>query len=170
MAACRYSIWILPDNKTQQTLQRVMIEMSDRYGGPKFETHLTLLGNFLYEEAEVAAKTKQVAAQLKPFTVTLGGVEMSTTTFQCVFVRIKTTAPLFNAHLLARKELGAEDKIFMPHISLVYGDYNMKTREKMITQIKLPPMSFEANQLCLVPSIENIDKWQHLIEVPLGNN
>lgn len=67
-----YSLSLLPDKNTNETLQQIIDVLSVKYGGPKFESHITLLNKIKKTEKEVIKKTKNLASHLEPFTVTTG--------------------------------------------------------------------------------------------------
>lgn len=171
MVDIKYSLWLIPDKENQQILQEIIDKLAEKYAAPRFEPHLTLLSSIPKSEEVVVEKTKEVAARTEWFTVTTGEIEFSTTYFQCVFVRIKTTIPLMETHVRTRDIFGMDkEKFFMPHISLLYGDYNMTTREKVCRAIELPEIAFTAERIVVVQEVPDPQVWQHLAEIPLRAN
>lgn len=120
MMDIKYSLWIAPDEENQQRLQKVIDKLAEEYAAPRFEPHLTLLSSIPRSEEIVVEKTKEIAAKTEPFTVTTGEIEFSTTYFQCVFVRIKTTVPLMEAHIRAREIFGMDKEKFLCPILACY--------------------------------------------------
>lgn len=164
----QYSIWLIPDNKTRAILSQVIEEIAGKYKTPVFEPHATLLGSIEEKEKVVIEKTKKLALKTQRFPVIFGKVEFSTTYFQCVFVRINTNAPLMNLHVQAQKLFGGrKDYVFMPHISLVYGNFSIPEREKITGEITLPQLSFIAKTLRIIPNLPNPKDWQPLAEINL---
>jgi 2'-5' RNA ligase len=161
-----YSLWILPDAKTQEVLQRIVEKLAAEFGGPTFETHLTLVSNIHESRDIIREKTKEIAISLKPFPLELERVEFSSTYFQNVFVRANATAALMNAFATARTTFGIDARqVFMPHISLLYGNHSMETREKAMQSIQFPKISFMANTLCITPSVPDPAGWEHIEEI-----
>lgn len=161
-----YSLWIIPSPDTKKRLKKIIINLSKKYDGPVFEPHMTLLGNINSEESECVKNTKVLASQIKPFTVSFGDISFSTTYFQSVFLRIKSSAELMEVNLRAKKLFNLNNNVFMPHISLLYGDHNMSIRENISSRIHLPSnLSFKVNQIVVVLSTQNPSEWKHLAEI-----
>lgn len=163
-----YSLWITPETKLQNNLKQIVDSLADKYGSPKFEPHMTLLGDVEIDLDTMVKKTKSLASKLTPFQVELGPVSFSTTYFQSVFVRVKANAQLMQANLTAKEIFGQENNVFMPHISLLYGDQDMQLREKAASKIQLPSIqSFKVDQIVITPSTKDPAEWEHLAEIAL---
>lgn len=164
----KYTLWVMPPDPVKSILQKIILDLSKKYKTPSFEPHMTLLGDIEVSEEEIMAGTKKLALMLKPFNLALGEVSFSTTYFQSVFVRVKSSAKLMQANLLAKQIFNIENTLFMPHISLLYGNHDMEAREKIAAEIKLPvDLSFQADKIIIIPTTENPKDWHHLAEVSL---
>jgi len=160
-----YSLWIVPPIKTSEPLREVIANLSAKYGSPDFEPHITLLGDISLDFESLKQKAGLLVSKLKPFPISFGEVSFSTTYFQSVFVRVKVTAALMNANMLAKEIYKVDNNVFMPHISLIYGDHDMKTREKIVSEVGLlKDISFEVSKLVVTPSTQNPNDWKHLAE------
>ena len=164
-----YSLWIIPDSKTKESLSKIINKLSKKYNGIIIEPHMTLLGVINCNEKTIIKGVKKLAKTFNPFTLTLSKVSFSTTYFQSVFVQVKSTAKLMEANLAAKKIFKMDNDMFVPHISLLYGNYEMKAREKIAEQIKLPKMAFKAKEITIVPSTQNPNEWKALIKIPFEN-
>lgn len=127
---------------------------------------MTLFGPIPEDKEEVIRKTKAIAKRIVPFKLTLGEVDYSSTYFQCVFVRVKTSLSLLEARMNLQKTFKI-DTFFMPHISLYYGNIEPEVREKIAKAIKLSKLSFKVDKLIITPATEDTSKWRHLAEIPL---
>lgn len=163
-----YTLWISPTLKIKSILQGVIWGLSKKYGTTSFEPHMTLLGGIKVSQNQILAGTKKLASILKPFTLTLGEVSFSTTYSQSVFVRVKSSAKLMQANLLAKKIFNMENSVFMPHISFLYGVDDMEKREKIACKIKLPAgLSFQAEKIVvMIPHSPDPKTWQIVAEIP----
>jgi len=161
-----FSLWITPQGNTQKRLKAVVKDLSKKFKGPIFEPHTTLLGPILEDEDEVVRKTQALARKIAPFKLTLGDVDYSSTYFQCVFVRVKTSVPLLEARMEAQKAFNI-NSFFMPHMSLYYGNTEPEVREKIAESVKLPNLSFIVDRLIVTPASSDPSKWKHLAEIPL---
>jgi len=165
-----YSIWFVPQPSLKEPLEEIVLGLSKEYNSPKFEPHMTLLSEVRGKETEIVEKTKRLAKEILPFeSLSLSEVSISTTYYQCVFIRVKVNHKLMEANLLAKKIFKLDNDVFMPHISLVYGDFDMAAREEMVNKIKLPEQrSFRAESLTVVPITKDPSDWQHLADIPVG--
>ncbi len=161
----KHTLWIVPPQDIKARLHDVVSDLSGRYGGPDFEPHVTLLGDVEMERDEFIAKAHEVAEKLKPFRIQSSEVSFSTTYFQSVFVRMKASAELMQANLIAKEIMGVKNNVFMPHISLLYGDHDMQTRQEAIKSVQLDDFEFACDSLVVTPSTMDPRDWQHLKEI-----
>jgi len=166
----KFSFWIIPENDFYQEIEEVVIKYSKEYNSPVFVPHMTLHGSVISTDEDVVRRVEQVASKIKPFEIKIGEVEFSTTYFQCIFVRMKVNAKLLEAHLALKDVLDfKESHVFMPHGSLVYGDFDMETREKIAKEIKLKGIRFMANKITIVRADSSDPKeWDVVDQVSLG--
>lgn len=153
----------MPGGKTQQKLNQVVKSLAKKYNAPVFEPHMTLLGGIQENEEMVVKRTERLVSQLRPFRLTLGKIEFSTTYFQSVFIRVNATACLMEAYIKTQKLFNKDkDTLFMPHISLMYGNHKMSLREKIAQKIKLPKLSFAAKSICVYKTLSGADpkEWK----------
>lgn len=162
----RFSLWVTARGNTQKRLEAVVKDLSKKFKGPNFEPHMTLLGPIPEGKEEVIKKAQIFARKIAPFKLTLGNVDYSSTYFQCVFVRVMTSRPLLEARMTAQKVFNI-DSLFMPHISLYYGDVSPKVREKIVKSVKLPKLSFMVDKIIVTPATNDTSKWKHLAEISL---
>lgn len=156
----------MPDQEVQKTLTSIVEELAQKYSGPVFEPHMTLLGDLPLSKEDVVSRTRKLASVLKPFPITLGKVECSTTYFQNVFVRVNTSALLLSAYIRARDLFDIDaHRFFMPHISLLYGDHSMQERTRIAETVHLSPLSFTANTLRIMTSGGDVSSWDTIEEI-----
>lgn len=142
----QFSIWVIPPEQVYSQLKNVIYELSRQYNGSRFEPHMTILGNIDKDLSEIEQKLKELANSVDKLELSLGSVSFSTTYFQSVFVRVNSTAKLMQLNLDAKKLFDMENSVFMPHISLLYGNHNMVTREAAASGLHLPPSSFVVDE------------------------
>ena len=146
-------------------MQEIITNLSAKYDSPDFEPHITLLGGISSDLESLKQKTELLISKLKPFPVLFSEVSFSTTYFQSVLVRVKATAALMNANMLAKAIYKVDNNVFMPHLSLIYGDHDMKTREKIVSEVVLPKnISFKVSKLAIIPSTQNPNDWTYIAE------
>lgn len=169
----KFSLWITPQKELQDKIQVIIDQFSQKGGATKFPAHMTLFGEFEMDENEAFTKTQKLAEELVAFNLTLGRVDISTTYYQNIFVRVNTTAELMDAHVKARQIFeGKPNYVFMPHISLVYGDFDMKERDNLAKEIgqSLEGAKFRATRIDLIPSESIPELWKPIKSFELKNS
>lgn len=161
-----YTIWIVPPEPLYSQLKNIIRELSIRYDSPLFEPHMTLLGNIDSELPHIKSKLALLASRIDQFTLKLDSVSFSTTYFQSVFVRVHSTAQLLQLNLEAKKMFGMENDVFMPHISLLYGEHEMRIREKAVSEVQISSASFVVDSFVLTPATIDPNTWEHVAVIP----
>lgn len=166
----KYCVWIIPPQPVFDELNTIISDLSAEHKGPVFKSHMTLLGSTECELDDIRKAVEAIAKTTKKLKLSLGPVSFSTTYFQSVLVRVDTTAELMQLNLDLKKALGIENNVFMPHISLMYGDHDMKTREEIASKIKLQNTSFIADSIAIVPIAEKSEPkdWKPVATIPLN--
>ncbi len=164
----KYSIWIIPSEPLESTLKQVVVRLAKELEGPEFEPHMTLLGDIEGDLTELKEKVKQLASKIDKLELSLGSVSFSTTYFQSVFVRVNSTAELMKLNLEAKKLFGVSNNVFMPHISLLYGDHDMEVREQASLKVNIPEAFFIVKELVVIPATSNPNEWEHLATIPFS--
>lgn len=163
-----FSIWILPPLEKATPFKKIITSLSKKYNSPDFAPHITLLGAFPGKENFVVSNFEKLVSNLRTFDVGFDGLSFSTTYFQSVFLRVKPTASLLNANLEAKKIFNMPNDVFMPHMSLIYGNHSMEEREKISKDLEIPKnTSFHARKLVLVPTTDNPKDWKPISELTL---
>lgn len=163
----QHSVWLVPPEPVFGELSRVIKELAGRYDGPIFTPHLTLIGGGERDLSEFQKAAEASVRGLGEITLHSDSVSFSTTYFQSVFMRIRSTAPLLELHTRLHKNLGLPQPLFMPHFSLLYGNYDMQTREKIAGEISMKSFSCTVKELIIIPESDNPDDWKPLVTVPL---
>lgn len=163
-----YSIWLMTKDKTVcSKFEEIVSKLSKDFGGPIFEPHITLLADIEMDKNEFLKKVELLSKQIKPFTLETMDTSFSTTYFQSVFVYVKATADLMSARLRANEVFDRENSMYMPHISLLYGDFDMQTREKAMRSIEIFKLNYVADSLVVTPAAGNPKDWKHVAEFEL---
>jgi len=165
-----FSISLMPSGGVNEKLKELISKLSKTYNGPDFEPHVTLLGNIAETRERVIEKSVKLASIMKPFEITLKKVDYLDEYFKCLFIRTEESKELMNYNLQAREIFNKKGPKFMPHLSILYGNYFPKVKEKIIGEIgKEFKETFEANKLFLVRSPKNSEPkdWEIIKEISL---
>jgi 2'-5' RNA ligase len=132
-----YSLWLTPAEDVQETLGRLIAELAEQYGGPRFPPHITLLGSVVGPENEIIRCAEQIAEQTPPLTIELAGLGAEDVYFRSLYLVAKPVPALMAANERARQVLGSQQaEPFRPHLSLLYGDYPTQTKQAIAEAIQ----------------------------------
>ena len=165
----QYSIWLIPSAPAFELLQNTIYTLAEKYEGPVFEPHITLLSNVEKELSEITTSLEMLAKNVYQFELRLGEISFSTTYFQSVLVRVQSTAALMQLYLDTKTSLHIEQSAFMPHMSLLYGSHNMGARERIASTTQLPPTAFFVKEFVITPATPNPREWNHLATIPFAH-
>lgn len=163
----QYSIWLIPPEPVYSKVQQVINSLAEKYQSPIIEPHITVLGKIEKDFPEIKENIVKLTRSLQPLHLKLGPISFSTTYYQSVFVRIESSAELLALNLRAKQIFERKNDVYMPHASLLYGDHNMKFREKVASGLQLPMLDFVVKKLVVVPSLPDPKDWKHLITINL---
>ena len=167
-----YSIWLMPTGTVNEKLSPIISKLSAKYNSPKFQPHVTLIGGFTGDEQDLINKTEILSKKLKCFVVKLPNVHYLDQFFRSLFICVEKTPELMNAVKVARGVFGLpENKDYIPHLSLMYGDFTKEIKEVIIKDIgKDFSTSFRANKIHLVFNNEQDNIWAKIKELPIKIN
>lgn len=165
----RYALWLLPDDTARGSFTDLINSLSDRYRGPRFSPHVTLLGRVTGLEDGLADTTARLAEQLRVFTLRPQGLAGEPYYFRCFYARLEKSEELAQAHERASdsfKSGYAAD--YLPHLSLVYGHLPRSEKAKLRAEIKdSVPADFKADRLQLIHIAVSVPDWRVVVTYPL---
>ncbi len=163
------SLWLQPSGELYTELSTTISQLSKQYATPVFPPHVTLLGDLIGDEKEIISQAQQLASRLRPFQVTLTTVDYLDVYFRCLFLRAEETPALLQANRAARSIFHREqDPKFMPHLSLLYGNFAVETKKQMIESIGQDfNKTFSVNSLHLLSTNGEPKDWYEVKEFRL---
>lgn len=157
------SLWLVPETTAKAKLDNLIREMAKKHGTNGFDAHVSLL---LAEvsDGEIEKKCKKIAEVVKGLRLELTEVSVSTTRHQCVFARVKTSTELMKIYQETMRECGMNlaERMYMPHLSLVYGEMDLETRVKTAESVELPMNSFVVGELWVMGEEMGPDSWERV--------
>ena len=165
----RYALWLLPDPVATHSFDSLIDDLSNRYKGPRFAPHVTLLGRLTGAEDVLAETTEQLAQQMQALTLQPQGLAGEAYYFRCFYVKLEKSEQLLRAQERASNTFGsgyASD--YLPHLSLVYGHLERpeKTGLRSDVEDKLPA-DFVADRLQLIHIAVSVPDWRVVTTSPL---
>lgn len=170
MKAKGYSLWLMPEEERHGELAALLKILAKEYRSPLFEPHVTLIGGIVLSEEMVIIRSQQLALGQKSFSVTLQTVNYQDYYFRALFVKAEKTQPLLALHNRAKKIFEMQEiPSYMPHLSLLYGNYSQVIKEQIIEAIgKNQAMDFAVNTIHLFKTDGEVSAWYKVQEFPLG--
>ncbi len=172
LTARGYSLWLIPHEEAYIKLSHLISQLSEKYKAPCFAPHVTLIGGIASPKEEIISKTANLASMLNPFGIELNGLRYSDKYFKCLFLKAKETDEIKEASQKARGIFNMQDSPeYMPHLSLIYGNYSTETKERIISEIgEKFSMSFEIRNIHLFSTSGEPRFWHYVKEFPSKNN
>ena len=162
-----YSVWLMPEGNVKDQLINVIHLLSTEFGSPNFDPHVTLVSSLLGNEKELLQKTEIISKKIKPFEIFFEGIAFLNEFFRSLFLKVNSNSKLQKARNISCYNLNWYDHDYIPHLSLAYGDYNKKEKQKMISSIKLLPDGFSVDHIFLAHNDEVNLKWKVIQSFPL---
>ncbi|MFQ6022972.1 MAG: 2'-5' RNA ligase family protein [Acidiferrobacterales bacterium] len=158
----RYAIWLLPDDSAAARFADLIDHLSERYGGPRFSPHVTLLGRVTGPEDVLAETTQRLAEQLRALTLRPQGLAGEAYYFRCFYVKLEKSEQLSQAHEHASSSFNSTYATeYMPHLSLVYGHLPRTEKTKLRSEIEgKSPSDFIADRLQLIHIAVSVPDWR----------
>ncbi|MCW4032223.1 MAG: 2'-5' RNA ligase family protein [Candidatus Bathyarchaeota archaeon] len=156
-----YSLWLKPTGSIYQELAKIIENLSDKYSAPIFEPHVTLIGGLTDSENNIIKKTLRLVNLVKPIKIKLTRIGYLNEYYRCIFLIAEETKSLMNMNLKAREIFGhKQDTKFLPHLSLLYGNFNSKLKEEIIRSLSDKiNIEFEAESICLISTRNGPKDW-----------
>lgn len=158
----RYSLWLVPDSAAERQFAEAIDYLSERFPGPRFAPHVTLLSSLSGQEEDLATRTGELANELNSFNVTTTGLAMEPYYFRNFYLKLESSANFLLAYQRAnqafRKKAGSD---FSPHVSLHYGtssrDEKIGMGKEIHTQL---PGKLGIDRLYLVQITLAVPNWR----------
>ncbi len=166
-----YHLFFLPEGKLFDGLQSTINALADKYGSVKFEPHLTLLARIpKSDEAELIAKTEKLASTMSPFEVEPREVCAEDAYFRALYCKAEPNPTMEEYHQKALEVFGVQDvNVYMPHLSLYYGNVPQSTKDEMIASLSLSAsMKFLVDKVYLYRTEGEAQDWVQVGAYPLG--
>jgi len=150
------------------TLKSTLSKLSRKYNTPYFEPHVTLITGVGCSEKEAIQKTAKIASTIKPYTIELENIGHLNKYYQSLFVKTRKTPEVMDANLVSRKIFGQEtNSKYMPHLSVIYGNFSEETKKEIIKKIGKPSGSFMVREIQLFSIAGEVKDWYRIKIFPL---
>jgi 2'-5' RNA ligase len=150
----------MPPKKEAKLLKPIINDLSNKFSGPVFEPHITIISGFKGNEKLLLNKAECFSKLIKPFYVSFKELDTSNHFFCSLYISIIKNLEIESARILAEKVFDIQMVDYMPHMSLAYGDYSKDKKNEMIGTINSTPDGFFVDQIYLAYNDEINLKWK----------
>ena len=159
-----YSLFLLPEESIGKKYQKIISGIASSYRTKEFKPHVTLIKNLEMEEKEVLSFTNELIKWLKPIKTKFIEIEYSDRIYRSLYITVLKTQELLKAHNGANQIFGHKEELFMPHLSIVYGELPLDVKLKIIESLKpLNKEFFILDKLVVYDITEgNADLWKEI--------
>jgi hypothetical protein len=176
-----HSLWMRPSGSAKEAYSSIISETSLELGGTfQFTPHISLVAAMMTGAEDVVERAKALAAELAPYKFEFDQISQRDAYFQCVFAKMKRSKEVMAANALAREFFPERktDPDYMPHLSLVYGDFDLAEKEsKIIPELRrklaekaLYTKSFTVDAIEVWSTQGDAKDWYLVATVPLQGN
>jgi 2'-5' RNA ligase len=164
-----YSIWLIPTGEVYNRLNTLISKLSKNYNTPYFEPHVTLISKVLGSDNEIIQRTSQLSSLVRKYRIELNRVEYLDEYFRCLFLRLRETNEVMGANREAREIFGRKtDPKYMPHLSLMYGDFPPDKKREIIAEIGNEiQLTFDVESIHLFSTNNEPNDWYRIKEFSL---
>ncbi len=142
----KYSLWFMPENSIYNKFETIIKELAKKYNTPTFKPHITLIGSITKED--VFEKTELLSKKIKPFTIKIVKASYMFDYFRCVLALAETSLEIMDAAKLAREIfIDYNKRDYIPHLSLMYGDFSEKIKQKIVKELGNISVEFEVKNI-----------------------
>lgn len=136
MKAKGYSLWLMPTGEAYDKFSNLIKRLAKEYNASVFEPHVTLIGEITGSESDILSKVRQLVLAQKSFPITLRTIDYQDFYFRTLFVKAEKTKSLQALYDLACEIFEIKNvSFYMPHLSILYGNFAQKVKEKIIEAI-----------------------------------
>jgi len=156
------SLWLIPPEP--ERLAGLIARLAERFGGPPFEPHLTLLPGLAGSCESVLTVAAELARRTPPLDIQPTRAARGDAYFRCLFLEVALTRELGATHELALKLVNARSEApFFPHLSLVYGWLTPPEKERVLGEIGGEvPGTFRVDALDVVHTEGPVASWRRV--------
>jgi 2'-5' RNA ligase len=168
----RYALWLLLPGEARERYAALIELLARQYATPRFEPHITLLGDLTGEEAALAEQTRALARELEPFELRLLEAGYEDETYRCLYIYTAVSRALEYARERARERFGRRIETgFVPHLSLVYGALDEDEKERILDRIgRYFDETVTIREIALYAIEGRPEQWRSVVRVPLGGS
>ena len=132
--ATEFSLWLRPSQDQIDEIIKIISELSHRFNTIPFPPHITLLPGLSCELDILTQACEEIIDQMPSFEIPMNEIAFTTKFYQNFFIKAQPTTTLIDLrNTMMAKLKYSIDEAYMPHISLLYGNLDVKIKKKLKT-------------------------------------
>ena len=155
-----YSIWAIFNDKEEKQLSNLKHKINQKLNGPYFPIHMTICAGFVGEEKKLIKKMQSILYVLNKFYIETDNYGYKNTFFQSFYINVKKNNELLSQKKILDNAFQCPTQLFLPHISLFYGDKSNIIKKEIITNLNNLNKIIKIENLCLAINDEQNLKWK----------
>tara|TARA_B100000029_G_scaffold371908_1_gene365969 strand:+ start:466 stop:981 length:516 start_codon:yes stop_codon:yes gene_type:complete len=154
-----YSLWLVPKDPLKKEIQDINKFFSKKFGGPQFCPHVTLNPFICGPEKALRQQCLTFSRLFNPLEIRLENVSTTEKFFMSVFFDVHKSSQLMDMNKKSKALFESKEQLYVPHLSLTYGDFSFSEKNEMIGLSKVQTKSFVAEDLYLCLNDEAKLSW-----------
>jgi len=152
----------MPEGVIYARTYAIIKKLHNRFGGPLFEPHITLLSGIEITEEEAIRHAEILNQEIHTIPVRLTQPSYGDDFFHCFYLEVDLSHPLINARQKAENLFQYHDPHpFHPHMSLMYGNIDDQQKKELVNEYKhIRRWEFIVGYINLIRTGKNIDEWE----------
>jgi len=163
-AGPRYSLWLMPDGEERRQFADIITRLSERFGTPTFEPHVTLLGGLHGGERDIVKRISEIVRSMRPIEIRTSTLHSQEDYFRQFFVQVEKSRQLMETRGRVKVLAGGRrERPYSPHISFMYGSVPYQDRETLLMEMGGELTSvFETKTLHVVDTAGTPERWRQV--------
>ncbi|MEJ2114977.1 MAG: hypothetical protein P8X88_02770 [Gammaproteobacteria bacterium] len=156
-----YSLWLRPTQLQIDELTKIISMLAHRYRRAVFPPHITLLSGIKTNLGTITKVCEQIIEPFPALNIKLDNIAYTDEYFRNLYILAKPEEPLMSLYEDIKKQLNCNSSnIFMPHVSLLYGNLNIKQQRLLSKELTNSyPKVFSCERVDIYNSTGKESEW-----------
>ena len=159
-----YSLWFMPEGALKKQYADIIDRLAAQYTAPVFEPHVTLLGGIVDQEDSIAETSETLFQTQSPFRVSFGKLASEERYYRALHVIIDAPQELIDLEKEIKTRFNMPLELYVPHLSLLYGDFVRSETEEIAREINVPRDEWEVQSVHLWKTTGVPETWHRVRE------
>ena len=158
-----YWVWGLFTSRETNLINEIKAKVQSKLKSPFFESHITLTGPYLCIDKSFSNNLKTFVESNSAILLDINGYDFKQEKFKSFYISVKNSRILkeFRKNIYELNKYNWE-KIYSPHISLSYGNHEVKEKKILISKLPKFKKTIKMSKIALVEVDEDINLWKIL--------